>query len=347
MNELEPMRWTKLKACPVQRCSIPISLNHDTLIVACDWDTDEYAWDNKAGVYVYNIIENEWKLFAEWPKQAFIRNITICLDDNKEVLYANGSISTSLNFSTLNMKTKYWTDIWNSLPLNDVIKSIMINNEYHIIGGHDSREHLKWSQDKKEWITMFVFTDSLAYSGLVHLKSKNKLISFGGGENEQDHMYGVREYDITENMWSYLNDLDFGDDTLASKFGYALSSDEKYIFILGGLDEEVHEYGVMDSDRIYVVDTVTREIRRKDIKCPVEGQCHAFISPRFSLHKSDILSTGFARKCTDHDRFIPMDIIWLIASWIQEDYLHLLKDGGAHFKISTNAIISAMDVDLR
>merc|ERR1712154_102469 len=92
------------------------------------------------------------------------------------------------------------------------------------------------------------------------------------------------------------------------------------------------------TDNIYVVDTDQSNMMESRIKCPAKTQYHAFIAPKLDLQSNYDLSSGYVRQYIDIDIFVPIDIINLIASWLFEDHLYLLKNEG-HWKINVADIL--------
>ena len=119
-------------------------------------------------------------------------------------------------------------------------KSVVINGILHIIGGHDSHEHITFDPKNEKFVEIHAFphlVTGISGPGLIHVRSKNILLSFGGYDAEQDEtlLDIIRLYSITDNKW---NDLSLKMPILGSHFPIFMTPNERYIVMSLFCDNE-------------------------------------------------------------------------------------------------------------
>lgn len=334
--------WQELTPCPKKYCSQPVQLNCTQFLVAIDVDETDTT-PHKNGLYIYDIINNEWRLAVEYPKKYDIQYPSIAIDTRQQLLYINGVIDNAL---VVNLSTKQHHKMAaNVRELGWYPKCMLIDGEYHIICGSTNPYHIKWSNSQQDWRIVHRFVDlqdGNAGPGCCYLQSKQEIILFGGIDTA--NIDTIWRYRIKDETWHKLHDVVLP--TPTNVFGYALSSDERYIFVLGGerqiWDVDQHILAeTRDIDDIYVIDLLQWKVMKSSITCPSAAQYHAFISPK--LRPNRHLSAGFIRQHVQPSDcvHVPSDIIHLLSDWYCEDYLYLLKTGG-HWRINIDHILQNM-----
>ena len=150
---------------------------------------------------------------------------------------------------------------------------IFADDNLHVIGGQqdDSYMHLIYNKDTKEFNEHWTFQDFTYHhwGGLVYVKSKYKMLLFGGFEGSDcintDNIY---EYSFADKKWSIL---DAKLPIRCSSFGFILTPDDKYIIIFGGWDQ----HRAIDDIYIWEIDRMI--FRKCRLKCPVKSQYRACI----------------------------------------------------------------------
>ena len=225
----------------------------------------------------------------------------------------------------------------NAHQIGSGAQGIIINNEFHIIGGSDNGNHLKWNQDTNKFE---IATDNICeelkrgqYHGLVKL-SKNKILSMGGydGIFVTDKML---EYEVSNRKWRTL-----GLRMPVKRMGFGATStlNGKYVLIFGG---ENNDSGFSD---ILVYDIENQVIGKSLIKTPWSRNpffnCQGFWKAVTIVDGLiNELVFGFLRqKC--HKLFPPMDLVALISEFYRIEYIHLIEsENGRHWRIPAYDLI--------
>ena len=120
---------------------------------------------------------------------------------------------------------------------------LMINHECHIILGGSSRFHYKWNSELKLLEKVHKFGQVLALEGhgVIHIKSQNRLLLFGGfDEISEESLEGIWECDLNDTLiWRKLENIELP--TEMESFAWVLSKCENYLVIFGGMND----YGVI------------------------------------------------------------------------------------------------------
>ena len=167
---------------------------------------------------------------------------------------------------------------------------------------------------------------------MVHLKSQNKLLLFGGigidyyNEYEQDTIYS---YSISNKKW---NTLSTQLPIPLCYFGYVLTKDEKKIIIFGGFSIYWE-----NMNAIYICDIDTMKFKKADILCPTLNSIYGAVIMD-CYDNNELLTYGYLRliwksKLFLNLRFISMDVILIINSMYCMEYVYLLDTKNNHWKI--------------
>ena len=172
---------------------------------------------------------------------------------------------------------------------------------------------------------------------------------FAGGLNQH-----LAIYDIVQNKINLVKDMklstDIGYYTDASWNDAIITKDERYVVIFIGYnyyyDEESDtEYHDTYGSRIEILDLEKRRLHISKIKLPFEYERLSVIL--MDLHDlKDIIITGYLRQI-DVDKLLPMDIIKVIVSFYQHQFVHLINQvNWKHWKISLDEIIDVHTLSL-
>ena len=213
--------------------------------------------------------------------------------------------------------------------------SIIINGEFHIIGGINNNQHLIWNDNTRQFDQIWIFNEfgrGWASPKLIHIKSKNVLYAFAGWNT----MNGINsniiyKYNINNKRWYKLSTLlPFN----LNGFGYDCTISEQYIIIFGGVKYIQDKNG---SNNIYIFNIKTESIKKIDLKCPEKGQHRAIIM--HDKYENSLLVSGFIR-IYQHLVLIPKDLMRYIENWHLNEYVFLMNaESNTHWKIKTSHII--------
>eukprot|EP01084_Bolivina_argentea_P201836 344952_1 len=301
--------WTSLRLPPSNCNSNFIQLNENEFIVASKTTTTKL----KCGIYKYNTITDNWNLLFKYPTNFGSFTSHICMDNLKLKLYIINRNDYNKVIIIENITYKY--KIIQSTASTLCASGIVINNELHVIIVDDSEcGHMILNESEHKLICMTrmrQWRKKLYQHGLVYVQKRNIILLFGGvynGEpNDEIWMYSLTYNDPKwELLTLKLPERMYG-------FGYALSSNEDYIFILGGSTL----YG--SSKIIYVWNLEQMTFRLGHVACPSSGwffalsMCHKYTV--------ELVVNGYIRKrCFV---FIPQDILQLIKLLHGCEYIHL------------------------
>jgi len=288
-------KWTALAKCPAQRFSNIVFLSQDEFVVA----PYHYSKQKAEGILKYSTKRNRWSVMVKYPKDFEISNCSLSYDGAANKLYLIGAESTIYVVSLENNKIRPLPNGHVEVGVN--MNTLWVDGTLHIVGGSRSRHHSyrhiydrndvssssvvtadvaadSIDSDEKEdngFRSMFEFKDwgkGIQNNGLVHIRSKRQLVLFGGYDQYSDHQY-------LDMVWSL--DLDAAKPKWVKKckmperacyFGYVLSSDERYIVVMGGYTtnkkatKKVH---VLDVEAMKFIKTPT------SISCPASGSVRA------------------------------------------------------------------------
>ena len=164
-----------------------------------------------------------------------------------------------------------------------------------------------------------------------------------GGEDDGEMIGFIWKYDICSNKWSKVNGIKF-DFWWTSA---VLTSNEEYVVISGGLDEDYE--GI---DKIHVLDIRNKRnyvLRECSIKCPMNGH-HPIIRSGGGL-KDELLVIGWIKhlfNCSSFNDMAlpPTYIMQLISMWHYQETIHWLeweyrddKKKANHFGVKLKSIL--------
>ena len=350
--------FTALSPCPVTSTRIVsnlVSINDSEFVCATFKQTPQE--DDDLGLYKYNTISNEWKLILKYPAEFESAGHRICYDAESNAIYMYGIKSQMININLTTMKINvYATDY----DVGYYPTLLMLNSKCHIILGRKSIYHYKWNSNLNKMEEVFKFsqfenneaqdtyyfsiqssTPGLDAPGIIHIKSQNKLLLFGGWNpaNPNQCSDEIFEYNINNKdvKWAKLDDVKLPLDM--NDFTWVLSRNEEYLIIFGGED--------IDGDRIeniFILDLSSMQFYSSRIKLTCQGRAHAV-----SMHNERyrLLISGFVRNISnEYDMNIPMDLVQLLGNYFATDTVYLLENGGKLNRIEMNDILNGKHSDL-
>eukprot|EP01084_Bolivina_argentea_P165216 287057_1 len=264
----------------------PILLEEELFLVSWNPDYKDILF------HKYNISDNKWRQFAlnAYHQHLFESNIShICKDKNDFIYcYQPGTAyltSPNPKHCTLTVSNpkmiiidayektlkQYNTDI---PELGTGSKCIIANDQYHIIGGNDNIHHFIWDQKQKLLVKKYVFSkleSGLSNFGLIYLETQKRLIMFGGieiGMNSRSNT--MWNYSFDSNVWT---EMDVKMPVKVDEFGYVITSNERYIILIGGSVSVS-----VASDAIYVFDIDLMTWHKSKVKPPQYTPFNAIIT---------------------------------------------------------------------
>eukprot|EP01083_Nonionella_stella_P075300 204655_1 len=315
-------------------------------------------------IHKYDLNHNKWSLYQTFPMQfATINSIAVDSTSQTNDFY--------MNVLDTNIHSKFY----HCQPQHDEVKtiafdcnkefiehSIVINGEYHIFQlDNDSQnlQHLMLNKDTQTVQSIHDFDTPLTHFGLVYLKTRQRVLLFGGlvpfgsmTPHCVTDLYSASLGGIDNTQWLKLSTVQLPI-ALADAM-CVVTNDEHYVLILGGsiaIANDTHDEWMDDNDNaveykdvnsIYVLDLQTMMIKQSNVDCPKTGVFNAVISEAPHRRKRHRIG-AFLR--TFYDKHVSRDMIHLIASFYQNEFVHLLDRNGLdkmHWKISVDRIVDSM-----
>ena len=216
-------------------------------------------------------------------------------------------------------------------------QSLMINNEFHIIGGSYNNRHLKYNEETKQLEVLHYFVDGDIWRHRL-VRIKQKLLLFGGSNwNDSKCTDAVHQYDISNNKWTKLN---VKLPAPSCDFGCAPILNGRCVALFGGFNG--HALMWMDDIWIYSIDK--KLFRRSNIKCPNEVAEYQAITIKDKL-KNELAVFGFVRNewnvlQINERLFPPRYLLNIVQKYYLNEVIHLFA-GGLHYAIDVFDIVSA------
>ena len=218
-------------------------INENEMAFASDTSDDEISYEG-AGIWIYNIISNKWRLYAEYPDGITGDGVSICYNPGTNVLWVYGED----NFFKVNM-SKQWRCSYCGLinstvthqscqacfePIEEnehpvflkihknedfgkLSELLIIDNTLHAICGDYNKTHSVWSDEKYGFEVLYTFPtiQGTAQEGMyghsvIHIRKRNILYLFGGYQylnSKQKHYLSIWRCDIDQGFkWTKLSD---------------------------------------------------------------------------------------------------------------------------------------------
>lgn len=328
--------WSFVTSIPTDRFDIPIPISGEEFIVA---PYHSHYWRTN-GLYKFNTIIGKW-IETEYKYPSNIRTSfhTSAYDKVNKILYIYNkeALLIIINLESEECQIKRVSNV------GKYAASVVINGEFHIIGGFKSNKHMKWSVKDQRFIEIFHFKEAgIGYylHKLCYIESKQVLISMGGyvtttrSSRSCDHIY---LYDIRNNKW-HRSPISMP--RRMYSFGYILTPNEKYIIIFGGnTTNHVHIFDLHKQKMVRLSQNI--------IQCPINGGFHACVMSNYKKGKK--LINGWVKKLWKRMEFkkvrkLNYDLIQLIIKWYCTEEVHLIHfNKKEHWKRDLAEIVNAYE----
>ena len=212
---------------------------------------------------------------------------------------------------------------------------VMINNEFHIIGGKVS-EHVKFNSNEQKCEILHDLKVALNLNAprfTAKSKIRNNILLLFGGLDGDERMDRMHEYDIINDQWARSQ----------LKLPKPLSSvastqilNGQFVLLFGGND------GKYIND-IYVYSIRDKTFRESKIKCPERG-CYGAFTINDKVRDS-LVTFGWIRRkwraCGINSHLFPPEyLIRIMCGYYLNERVHLLNTHtGDHYKINVFDII--------
>eukprot|EP01084_Bolivina_argentea_P190589 327473_1 len=238
------------------------------------------------GIYKYNVIENKWKLFIEYPETFYSEYHTVSIDYNNDIIYLYNSQCG--NIWKIDIKTKkfecFATDIVGAL-------TFVINSQLHLFWGLNHGKHVIFDKELKTFDVIKVFEDmekGMISFGMVYNEQKEYFLLFGGYKgNEIGNSDEIWKYIINEQKWEKLK---VKMPKKMESFGCVISLNGECVIIFGGSDSS----GIVN--KIYVLNLMRMEWKESNVLCPFEGVGYGnvFISVSDNVEYVNLLQGNYS-----------------------------------------------------
>ena len=293
------------------------------------------------GLLEYSFITNSWRKYdilvpSPHSFNCWSYNATAINNEcNKVYLYNDVSSMTSLEILNDNKLTLKKIKHLDAIGYRAGAKGIMINDEFHIIGGY-KWNHVKYNINTQKCDIVHDLSelfDSRQSICAGFCRNKQKLLTFGGYSNGK-HIDTIYEYDILQNEWR----------AISAKLPKALAtpactsiSNGDYVALFGGGNKNGNY------DDIYLYSVQDQKFKVSKTKCPSKGRYQAItVNDR---QKDKLLTFAFVRSrwklCVIDDHLFPPEyLIRIICNYYINEWIHLFKNAtGEHYKIDVFDIL--------
>eukprot|EP01084_Bolivina_argentea_P001143 2093_1 len=327
-------KWLRLKSPATKADNIRVNnISGNAFVVICD-----------RSIFKYNVHTNT---FFKYPNNSSLTYncslFDVCCAVNKTehiIYFYSGSQIEAIHLNT----NQY--EIFEHIPRG--MSFCFINNNFHIITAHD-----------KQWIgtisnnSINCLHDSLSNRDSmdvrricpIYLPSKQSVLILGGYYDyaQSECHKKLWLYSLATQKWTQIDKVMFE----GFLFGAVLTSNEKYIVLFGGynddkaFDDSVDTISVLD-----MTDDNNWKIRKSNIVCPCAGPCYATKTGGVGSNNKQLV-IGYVKKCFKMKGFEcmnipPIYIMILIYKWYDAEMIHWLE-GDKHYGIYLKDILSSLN----
>ena len=320
--------WIELKTFGTKgqtNITRPFMMNHNEFGVI---PKDEFH-----KLYIYNINKNQWRKCNMKYDKGFFRIETAAFNRDTNILYLVDHLSKiyRINLTTFDYKIIDDTET-NGVGSN--CKSIVINNELHIIGGSVNSKHYIFDEEKLSLVQMHEFKqfeNGLIHHELIYIKSRQYLLLFAGQDSKECVVSkDIYKYSINNKKWDKLS-LEMPSEITRSQtleFSVTTNKNESVILLVSG------------DTFIWIYDLKDNKFIKSQLKYPGYfnsiGKCKNIIINDF--HKTSLLLTGYIKK---YKMMINQDVLNLILEMIGiTEYVHMIENQcSSHWKVCLSLIL--------
>eukprot|EP01084_Bolivina_argentea_P061603 112608_1 len=240
MSDVKAIKWKTLTPIENVYAEILTGINKNEYIML----------DNHHGrICTYDCNNDKWNVFMYTD----VTDIDCAaVDVNHKILHLCSPYNRG-NKIDINLSNKSVRTIQLDVHIGDNAESIVIQNQFHIIGGEHNYKHLKWNSITNQFETIHTFDSKVSAAGsLVHIEAEQSVYYLGGyNHNKHTHIDDIYQYNIPSNKW---NKLSIKMPIPLSVFGCTKAIREQYILIFGG-------YNTIDGDHdeIFVFHVTTKK----------------------------------------------------------------------------------------
>lgn len=321
-------KWTYLSQHNMNNLGGAICWNEETKVM---YKIDQHT------LHRYCCNKNSWikcNSFKEGVAHGSV--VAIASAGNKiHILTPSGSL---LIINTVNNKC---TAIDNLMQTGFGCQGIMINNEFHAIGGSQNNKHLKWNNKSQQFDILHDINDGhIGHHRLIKLK--HKVLMLGGFDYDMGcGSNSISEYDITANKWNKL-EIKLPRKELTG-FGCIAVLRNQFILILGGRDD--NEIDQTEQDDIYIYSVRDGVFTKSKIRCPERDE---FVAINVHDPKKDqsvvfgFVRSEWHRSEIDQHLFPPEYLIRIMGKYYVKEEIHLFDYYGCtkHWKIDVFDLFS-------
>eukprot|EP01083_Nonionella_stella_P096440 271111_1 len=317
--------------------SIPFASNSNFIQILRVNDNEAIAITDQ-NIKIFNNKTNEWTYWRDHcmdpPPDA------CCIDNDNEQLIL--WLKNDYSISQIKYDHKAINTIASKVTNTGVGSSLIkIQSSLHLIGGSDNTKHYTFDTNNFSTSCMCDFRASgywgngNYYHGLIHIKSRQQLLLFGGFE--LGVRFGGNEillYSLETNQWTKCVDAQLPTPLYA--FAYIVTKDGTQLIIFGG------NTGDDVSVDILIMSLDTMEIRKSKVTCRFFriGQIQ-FDAVLLNEQRFDqALISGYLRLFCNGSYSIPLDVTGIIARMSSVDNVHLLS-ADEHWKLPLAAILES------
>eukprot|EP01084_Bolivina_argentea_P310624 537546_1 len=321
--------WKMVNAAGIRVFLGPFSMNKDEfLIVNLRGTNDDYSDYDNNEFFKYNVKHNTWtKIFVlHTIHELGTKDLTGMLDKKNQLFYLSGN---SL-LCQINLKTKVIQVLSDNFPVADYPEMAIINDNLHIVTQHPT--HLTYdtcskSVTKKHQIGIKIGV-AFYVECIFHMKSRNSILMFG--TDTVRNVDVIYEFSLENDEWHQWN-VKLPTHIPIWCAAILVSTDEKYIFFLGGdLDDTVGTAVLteMYCDTISVFDFQNEILRDCSIKCPCKGAFGSLVVN--NEEDDDLLVFGYVKElygsgCFNDVQQMPHYLIQLIRNYVCNEFIHLIQ----------------------
>ena len=326
--------WHKLADFPHQYCGKPLHINEEEIINT----SYQSPGDTDGGVFKYDTNKNDWTKLISYPHDLRSISHAVTINESKTKIYIYNQQASLIK---INLKSKKVKVIKNLVQVGYGVAAIMINDEFHIVGGGGNKSHYIWNEEEQEFDHQHDFGEYMRGGALIHLKSKNVMLFVS--------TKGIYSYSLEKKIWTKLTNMNMEIPDIWSFYGHIKTVNETVI-TFGG-----YTSGYSKCNDIYsldIDDDMTVNIKQCKLKCPTSGVNRACIGHQLGDIQKHLLTNGYIRKIWSlHDfgdtLFPSNDIIQLISAWYDFNTdIHMFgidnfsSRTASHYSININDILS-------
>eukprot|EP01084_Bolivina_argentea_P200527 342897_1 len=358
--------WESLFSCSFdnyESITIQTGLNdREFILISYGFLTTNSVWNKTHRAQIYSFTHNKvWKKWTNTPRSSTnLQDHISAIDKKNKKMYINDHNTVW----EINLTDQTYRSFKQKHNYKQRYAAFVIEGKFHVFTRNyifiwDPNSNNKY-WDRVRLIDPFSCMPNSA--GIVYVSHLNQLLIIGGKLSTYTH-------DTTNEIYSFSinngnrkhNRIQLTLPLPAYGFGYAITNDERYVIILGGMTTTQVKlaytiYGggggvttTAGTNNIYVFDIRKMHITKSKVICPMKGKCKAIIP---TTKQTDELTVfGYVRNVCSKSDFVnfsypPMCLIALISAYYQNEYLHLIKTHYSrdpeHWRIKLDHILNGL-----